>query len=550
MCDLANSKHGDASQRAVKRFVQRCLPLSFPIYKPVEDFISFHDGENRADNLFLDSTREPRVLLLSSAELKVMHSDTISESRKVIHLNIKVFADSDESSNVNVLYILLQRALAVAKDKYLSKHPVANIHFSALAQTLVPYVEKFLSDNGYEMVYRENCNLWVADKTKCKSFENQIPLLKSDELQLRPLSSKLDAELVNSTWKYKSNESFEKVMNIIESGNPTVGLYFNNKLVSWAVTYPDGSSGMLYTLESHRRKGYAITVMRQLFYYRSQSKLNYCEPFDYIVINNTKSENLFKKLNFKPVQRVDWVGFKATQKIVTVGEGENLNFSLKWDKYFAETESLLPWENGQPASRLQAFLENKSYATTGIKRAVDVGCGSGYNTHLLCKHFSTVVGVDISKYALAKARLNLYHKFCTRDVGTQAPGSTSKIPSNIEFYLGNLFDESSMAQLNNTFDFLFDIQVFHALRNLGESTLVRAFANLLVVGGYCMVICGDAGDALRGEEKQVGPSVVSKYELIKAFSPYFDLIFVEKGVFDATASYENFPCLTSLWKKR
>ena len=43
-------------------------------------------------------------------------------------------------------------------------------------------------------------------------------------------------------------------MSIIDSGNPTVGLYFNNKLVSWAVTYPDGSSGMLYTLEPHRRR--------------------------------------------------------------------------------------------------------------------------------------------------------------------------------------------------------------------------------------------------------------------------------------------------------
>ena len=38
-----------------------------------------------------------------------------------------------------------------------------------------------------------------------------------------------------------------------------------------------------------------------------------------------------------------------------------------------------------------------------------------------------------------------------------------------------------------------------------------------------MVICGDAGDAIAGEEKRIGPSVVSKYELIKA-SPYFDLI--------------------------
>ena len=512
----------------------------------------FCEGKNRADNLFVDSTKDPRVLLQSYAELKSVGGGTISKLREEISLTANVFTDSDDSrSNINVLYILLQRALTAAKDKYFSKHSVVNARFPALPHTLVPYIKEFMINNGYEMIYQEKCNLWVKDKTKCESFENQIPLLKSDELQLRPLSSKLDAELVNSTWKYKSDESLEKVMSIIESGNPTVGLYFNDKLVSWAVTYPDGSSGMLYTLEPYRRRGYAVTVMRQLFYYRSESKLNYCEPFDYIVVNNTKSENLFKKLNFKPIKMIDWVGFKATQRNDNI-EGHNLNFSTKWDGYFAKTEGLLPWENGQPASRLQAFLEHQLYETKFLKmrRAVDVGCGSGYNTRLLSKHFSAAVGVDISKYALTRARLNLYHAFCVEDAGTQATRITGRIPSNIEFYLGNLFDESSMAKLKNSFDFLFDIQVFHALRNLGECRLVRAFANLLVVGGYCMVICGDAGDAITGEEKRIGPSVVSKYELIKAFSPYFDLIFVEKGVFDTTASYDKFPCITSLWKKR
>ena len=63
-------------------------------------------------------------------------------------------------------------------------------------------------------------------------------------------------------------------------------------------------------------------------------------------------------------------------------------------------------------------------------------------------------------------------------------------------------------------------------------------------------ICGDAGDSIKGEEKKVGPSIVSKYEVIKAFTPYFDLISIERGVFDSTNSYANFPCLVSVWKKR
>jgi hypothetical protein len=73
----------------------------------------------------------------------------------------------------------------------------------------------------------------------------------------------------------RSDESLNKILKIIEDGHPTVGLYVNDKLVSWAVTYPDGASGMLYTLENYRRLGYANIVMQQLFYYRSISNTNY-----------------------------------------------------------------------------------------------------------------------------------------------------------------------------------------------------------------------------------------------------------------------------------
>ena len=207
---------------------------------------------------------------------------------------------------------------------------------------------------------------------------------------MKPLSTVEDAKLVNSTWKYRSDESLNKILKIIEDGHPTVGLYVNDKLVSWAVTYPDGASGMLYTLENYRRKGYANIVMQQLFYYRSISNTNYGDPFDYIVVNNTKSENLFKKLNFKPIKKVDWVGYKMCKS----KEKNN-----KWDNYFAdESSGLLPWENGLPSSVLNNYLINnkKNHKITTTIRAIDVGCGSGFNTQLLGKYFSHVVGLDIS----------------------------------------------------------------------------------------------------------------------------------------------------------
>ena len=77
----------------------------------------------------------------------------------------------------------------------------------------------------------------------------------------------------------------------------------------------------------------------------------------------------------------------------------------------------------------------------------------------------------------------------------------------------------------------------------------REIALALAKEGVSIVV-NDIGDSLKGEEKRAGPSIVSKFELINAFSQHFDLISIKHGVFDTTASYENFPCLISIWKKR
>ena len=209
--------------------------------------------------------------------------------------------------------------------------------------------------------------------------------------------------------------------------------------------------------------------------------------------------------------------------------------------------SNLPWESGKPCSKLHQYLiETRNENTKQRLRAIDVGCGSGYNTQLLSQYYFSVVGLDISRFALIKSRLNMYRHYYNGNNNVD----NVDLPSNIEFILGDLFNVKDMEKLNDSFHFLFDVQVYHALRNLGEEKLVKAFAKLLVVGGYCMIICGDAGDAIEGQEKKVGPSIVSKFEVIKAFTPYFDLISIEHGVFDTTASYENFPCIVSVWKKR
>ena len=536
MTDLINPTTNIHGLKVLKQFINTNLPISLPIYKPVQDL----NNGKKIDYVFINSITKPHVLIQSTAIIKPIITTEFGKTEEGIHLSLQLFTDEDTStSNRNIICILLQKILQLTKEKFCKEKEqlkIVQIRFPALPNILIPFISKFLKENNYEKIYQEKCNLWVIDEEKRIKFQDQIPKLQHGEIILKPLSTVEDAKLVNSTWKYRSDESLNKILKIIEDGHPTVGLYVNDKLVSWAVTYPDGASGMLYTLENYRRKGYANIVMQQLFYYRSISNTNYGDPFDYIVVNNTKSENLFKKLNFKPIKKVDWVGYKMCKS-----KEEN----NKWDNYFAdESSGLLPWENGLPSSVLNNYLINnnkKNHKITSTIRAIDVGCGSGFNTQLLGKYFSHVVGLDISKFALMKARLNLFNK---------NNSNNNDLPSNVEFVLGNLFNETNMESLRNNFDFLFDIQVFHALRNLGEEKLVKSFADFLVVGGRCMIICGDAGDSLKGEEKRAGPSIVSKFELINAFSPHFDLISIKHGVFDTTASYENFPCLISIWKKR
>jgi SAM-dependent methyltransferase len=601
MVDLIKptSKNGNRLQ-VLKHFIDEQMPYSLPIYKTVQDLVQlsttnnneFNDAENTetngVDHAFLDSILEPRIFIQSYAVVKPNIASEHRNFKEGIHLNIHLFTAEDTSKSIqNVLCILLQKILFLCRQKFQittrENIPIVQVRFPALSNTLLPFMTNFFEENHFSLQYQEKCNLWVLDEEKRTTFQNQMPVLlkqqqRSEEdggnhciqgrnvdntkndikiaddtycIELKPLSTREDAELVNSTWKYRSDESLSKILKIIHDQHPTVGLYINNKLVSWAVTYPDGASGMLYTLESYRRKGYAKIVMQQLFYYRSISNTNYGDPFDFIVINNVKSENLFKKLNFKPIKKVDWVAYKIMEEDSDSSSNNNNN-RYKWDNYFEnaiKSNILCVWESGKACSKLHQYLiENSNDNTKQRLRAIDVGCGSGYNTQLLSQYYFSAAGLDISRFALIKARLNMYQHYYNDN--NNVDNNNVDLPSNIEFILGDLFNGKDMEKLNDMFHFLFDLQVYHALRNLGEGKLVKAFAKLLVVGGYCMIICGDAGDAIEGQEKKVGPSIVSKFELIKAFSPYFDLISIEHEVFDTTASYKNFPCIVSVWKKR
>ena len=119
-------------------------------------------------------------------------------------------------------------------------------------------------------------------------------------------------------------EMIQKMIATSEAKGGCVGLAVNGTLVSWMLRYLDGSIGMLFTDENHRRNGYAAVVVNgAVSDIRSKSQ-QYKEDSDcididrdrmisYIVDSNEASKNLYRKLGWKRVADADWIGFASRQ---------------------------------------------------------------------------------------------------------------------------------------------------------------------------------------------------------------------------------------------
>jgi len=80
---------------------------------------------------------------------------------------------------------------------------------------------------------------------------------------------------------------------------PSAGVFLkcNDELVSWAVCHPPaGGLNHLWTVEEHRRKGYAKLVVQHLS--KQLAQIGYV-PFASIDVKNDASQQFFTSLGFK-----------------------------------------------------------------------------------------------------------------------------------------------------------------------------------------------------------------------------------------------------------
>ena len=168
-----------------------------------------------------------------------------------------------------------------------------------------------------------------------------------------------------------------------------------------------------------------------------------------------------------------------------------------WDKRWREGET--PWEKGEPAPPLLELLANaeESELIRGASGFVP-GCGSGHDVRALASAGARVLGLDLSPYAVEKAR--------------------SHAPVNHERYAeGDLFKWSG-----EVYDFAWEHTCFCAIDPSCRDDYGESMGRLIRTGGVLFgVFYLNPWDP--GEKAEGPPFGVTKEEIIKHLKPWFSL---------------------------
>lgn len=179
-----------------------------------------------------------------------------------------------------------------------------------------------------------------------------------------------------------------------------------------------------------------------------------------------------------------------------------------------------PWGLDSPHFRYQqskyagmlSLLPNRRY-----KRALDLGCGSGNLTRRLCNHADYVLGIDVSRVAIAQASQQ------TMEQG------------NLQFQQGDALNLSR--DLDNSFDLVVIADTLYYLSPLSDEVLQTArerVAGLLVPGGILLLVNHftfslDPGSRWSPKIHQIFRSAPELKSVQEAYRPFYLASIFEKS---------------------
>ncbi|CAH0401342.1 unnamed protein product [Chilo suppressalis] len=131
-----------------------------------------------------------------------------------------------------------------------------------------------------------------------------------EDVTIQPVSEN-DLEIVNSTWRNSYNGSMW-LFDTLAKANFGYGVFKNHELVSWVFVNEVGALTHLYTLNEHRRMGFAEILLKQVCNTRLRENKN---VFAYCRKGNTNACKLYEKLGFKAHHEVRWCFLKPKMEL-------------------------------------------------------------------------------------------------------------------------------------------------------------------------------------------------------------------------------------------
>lgn len=174
-----------------------------------------------------------------------------------------------------------------------------------------------------------------------------------------------------------------------------------------------------------------------------------------------------------------------------------------------------PWDSGQPAPELVRVVAERPAGT-----ALDLGCGTGTQTHYLAEHGWHVTGIDFVPRAVEQAK---------RKNRAFAP--------QVTLLTG---DVTKLAQLPlpGPYDLALDMGCFHSLTEAGRERYISGLSYWLKPGGLFMLYAFQPVPNQPPPPQRTGqPAHLPKGKVIELFAKAFTLTNYEQGTGRPSAWY-------------
>jgi SAM-dependent methyltransferase len=177
-----------------------------------------------------------------------------------------------------------------------------------------------------------------------------------------------------------------------------------------------------------------------------------------------------------------------------------------WNQHYLD--EFTPWDTDTPAPELVEFVRGRDRAPG---RALDIGCGTGTHALWLADQGFDVLGIDIARRAIERAR---------------ARAAAARPDGRIRF---EVLDVLTSLPEGGPFDLVFDRGVFHVFDSPEDRTRFAAqVARCLAPSGAWLSLIGST----EGPPREEGPPRRSARDIVNAIEPALEIVELRTSAFD------------------